>query len=171
MTINILRCKPEQLNLLREISMETYRDTFEESNSEALMQQYFDDALNAEKLTKEFHTIGSHFYFLYLDEQVAGFLKVNVESAQSDDVAKDSLEIERFYIRKPFLRKGLGKALMLFAFDIAKQLGKITLWLGVWEHNGSALAFYKALGFYKVGEHPFDMAGDIQTDWLLKKDL
>jgi ribosomal protein S18 acetylase RimI-like enzyme len=54
---------------------------------------------------------------------------------------------------------------------MAKQLGKATLWLGVWEHNEAALAFYSAQGFYKIGEHPFDMAGDIQTDWLLQKEL
>jgi len=171
MRINITRCKSEQLRLLRDISIETYRDTFAESNSEALMQQYFDNALNAEKLSQEFHTVGSHFYFIYLNEQVAGFLKINLESAQSDDVAQNSLEIERFYIRKQHLRKGLGKRLMQFAFDIAKQLDKATLWLGVWEHNDSALAFYGGLGFYKIGEHPFNMGGDIQTDWLLKKDL
>lgn len=171
MTINITPCQPEQLKLLRDISIETYRDTFEASNSEALMQQYFADRLSESKLSQELQTTDSYFYFLFQGEQVAGFLKVNNSEAHSDNVDKNSLEIERFYIRKQHLRKGLGTVLMRFAYDIAKQLGKSAVWLGVWENNLPALAFYKAQGFYQIGEHPFDMGGDIQTDLLLKKDL
>lgn len=171
MAINITRCKSDQLNVLRAISMETYRDTFEDSNSEALLQQYFQSALSAEKLSSELSVIGSYFYFINVDHTVAGFLKVNIGEAQSDDIDKNSLEIERFYIRKKYLRQGLGKVLMQFAYDLAGKLGKPSVWLGVWENNQRALAFYQSLGYYKIGEHPFDMGGDIQTDLLLKKDL
>lgn len=171
MAIKIIPCKPEQLNQLRNISIQTYRETFAESNSEALMQQYFSDALTAEKLLQEINTIGTRFYFIYLRDQLAGFLKLNVDDAQSDDVDKNALEIERIYICKQSLRNGLGKHLMIFACDIALQEGKSSIWLGVWEGNATALAFYQAQGFYKIGEHPFDMGGEIQTDFLLMKDL
>jgi len=171
MTINIIPCKAEQLKLLREISIETYRYTFEDSNSEELMVQYLHEALNLEKLSLEFKTIGSYFYFIYVDEEVAGFLKVNIDAAKSDDMDEDSLEVERFYIRQHYLRRGLGKVLMQFAYDVAHQFNKNSVWLGVWEGNQRALAFYKAQGFYQIGEHPFDMAGDIQNDLVLKKDL
>jgi ribosomal protein S18 acetylase RimI-like enzyme len=171
MAVKIIPCKNEQLNMLCDISIETYRDTFEDSNSEVLMQQYFSEALTPEKLLKELNIVGSHFYFIYLDDQIAGFLKVNEGEAQSDEVAENSLEVERFYIRKQYLRNGLGKKLMEFSYNLAKQSDKSSLWLGVWEGNLTALAFYKAQGFYQVGEHPFDMGGDIQTDLLLKKDL
>ena len=171
MTIKITPCKQDQLSLLRELSIQTYRDTFADSNSESLLQQYFDDALNSEKLLLELNTIDSFFYFIYLDDEVAGFLKVNTDQAQSDNVDKNGLEIERFYICKNYLRNGLGKHLMGFACELAKQLSKSSVWLGVWEGNTSALAFYKAQGFYQIGEHPFDMGGDIQTDLLFKKDI
>jgi len=171
MTIKISLCKIEQLNLLRDVSIETYRDTFEEHNCETLMQQYLSDALNPEKLLYEFQTEGSFFYFIYSGEEVAGILKLNTGDAQTDNVDKYGLEIERFYIRKNYLRQGLGKVLMQFAYDVAKKLNKHSVWLGVWEDNARALAFYKAQGFYQIGEHPFDMGGDIQTDLLLKKDL
>ncbi|PKF60804.1 GNAT family N-acetyltransferase [Psychromonas sp. psych-6C06] len=171
MTINIKRCTVSQLNLLREVSIETYRDTFAESNSEQFMQQYLSDALNEKKLSAELNNINSEFYFIHFEDQVAGFLKVNVGEGQTDDVEPNSLEVERFYIRQAFLRKGLGKVLMQFACELTKQHDKNSLWLGVWEGNYSALAFYKAQGFYQIGEHPFDMGGDIQTDLLFKKDL
>ncbi|WP_413700883.1 GNAT family N-acetyltransferase [Psychromonas sp. KJ10-10] len=41
----------------------------------------------------------------------------------------------------------------------ARQKNKSSLWLGVWEDNLVALAFYQAQGFYQVGSHPFNMGG------------
>ncbi|MCP4323601.1 MAG: GNAT family N-acetyltransferase [Psychromonas sp.] len=169
MTIKIVPCKPGQLNLLCDISRQTYRDTFADSNSEELMQQYFDDALSSGKLLQELKTVGSRFYFIYICSELAGFLKVNEGGAQSDNVLQNSLEIERFYICKNYLRNGLGKRLMTFACELAKQSNITSIWLGVWEGNASALAFYKSQGFSIFGEHPFDMGGEVQTDLLLRK--
>lgn len=171
MLTKIKICNKDQLDLLRAISIETYRDTFSDSNSEALMAQYFQDALNKEKLQAELNHPDSRFYFIYYAEKVAGFLKVNVMSAQTEIKDVNALEIERFYIRQPYLRKGLGKELMGFACDLALQKNKTFVWLGVWENNMPALHFYKQMGFYQIGAHPFNMAGDIQTDLLLQKDL
>ncbi|WP_372882564.1 GNAT family N-acetyltransferase [Psychromonas sp.] len=164
-------CSREQVDLLREIAIETYADTFSDSNSTTLMAQYFQDALNREKLLSELDNPYSCFYFIYFEKQVAGFLKVNVMTAQTDINDLNALEIERFYIRKAFLSRGLGKQLMDFAKQRAEQLSKEYLWLGVWENNHRALHFYKNMGFYQIGSHPFDMGGDIQTDLLFRKDL
>lgn len=171
MANNITLCRDEQINLLREISLETYRDTFIDSNSEALMQRYLNDALSLEKLQSEFNHAHSRFYFIHCGEDVAGFLKINEFGAQTDLDDCDALEIERFYIRKAFLRRGLGKQLMNFAVELGKQAGKEYLWLGGWESNFPALHFYKQMGFEQIGSHPFDMGGDIQTDLVLKKSL
>lgn len=171
MTNNIKFCTNEQLDLLREISIETYWDTFIDWNSEELMRKYLNEALTIQKLEGEFNNADSNFYFIYSAEQVAGFLKVNKVGAQTDLKDDKSLEIERFYIRKAFLRQGLGKALMDFACELAKQANKEYVWLGVWENNFPALHFYKSMGFKQIGAHPFDMGGDIQTDLILKKQL
>jgi len=43
------------------------------------------------------------------------------------------------------------------------------VWLGVWEKNINAIAFYKRLGFYEDGRHPFKMGDELQTDFIMKK--
>jgi len=171
MSNQIKPCTREQLGELQQIAIETYRDTFSDSNSEALMASYLNDALHIEKLTAEFNQPNSHFYFIYSDDQIAGFLKMNEFNAQTDITDDDAFEIERFYIRKAFLRKGLGNVLMEFACDLAKKAHKAYVWLGVWENNFNALHFYKHHQFFEIGQHPFDMAGDIQMDLVLKKIL
>ena len=67
--------------------------------------------------------------------------------------------------------KGVGKKLMQTCHEIAKQKGKKILWLGVWKQNQRAIDFYTAWGFEIFGEQEFILGDDVQTDWLMKKDL
>lgn len=168
---NIKICHLNQLAVLRELSIETYHDTFTDSNSDEVMQAYFDSALSMDKLHGEVINPASTFYFIYDQQEIAGYLKVNETTAQTDIFDEKALEIERIYIRNRFFRKGLGKQLLQFALHLAEQAEKQYIWLGVWEDNTAALHFYQNMGFYQIGEHPFDMGGDIQTDLILRKDL
>ena len=61
--------------------------------------------------------------------------------------------------------------LMRAAREAAQELGGRHLWLGVWERNPRAIAFYSKAGFTKVGHHDFLVGGDRQTDWVLLAPL
>lgn len=61
--------------------------------------------------------------------------------------------------------------LMQTCLAYARKKDVETVWLGVWEHNTRAIAFYEKNGFKKIGEHTFMLGEDAQTDWLMKKDL
>jgi ribosomal protein S18 acetylase RimI-like enzyme len=43
------------------------------------------------------------------------------------------------------------------------------VWLGVWEKNEAAIAFYKKMGFEEAGRHSFRMGDELQTDLVMKK--
>jgi ribosomal protein S18 acetylase RimI-like enzyme len=45
------------------------------------------------------------------------------------------------------------------------------LWLGVWEHNPRAIAFYEKQGFRKVGRHTFMVGSDVQYDDVMARPL
>jgi ribosomal protein S18 acetylase RimI-like enzyme len=92
-------------------------------------------------------------------------------TAQTDVHDPDALEIERLYMHRDFQGLGLGSALMQKALDVARARGKKYVWLGVWEGNNKARAFYHKHGFYPFGSHPFVMGDDRQTDLLMRKDL
>ena len=53
----------------------------------------------------------------------------------------------------------------------AVSAGATTLWLGVWEHNLRALAFYGKCGFVDVGEHVFLFGTESQTDRVMARSL
>ena len=126
---------------------------------------------NEEKLYRELSNPNSSFFFVYVDERVAGYLKLNEFAAQTDINDIDSLELERIYILKEFQGAGLGKDLLDYTISIAIEHGKKHIWLGVWEHNERAKRFYDKNGFYRIGAHSFVVGDDVQTDFVLRKDL
>ncbi len=75
---------------------------------------------------------------------------------------------QRLYILRQYKRNGLGTRFMNTAFDMARVQGKSVIWLGVWEHNDAAIAFYKRMGFVHFGSHDFVLGEDRQTDLLME---
>jgi diamine N-acetyltransferase len=171
MTINIKQCDVGDLRKLQEISYETFNETFEDQNSPENMNAYLERAFNLTQLEKELSTISSQFFFVYLHHEVAGYLKVNINDAQSEEMGNESLEIERIYVRSNFQKHGLGKYLLNKVVEIAMARNKKKIWLGVWEKNENAIAFYQKMGFVQTGAHSFYMGDEEQTDFIMTKTL
>ncbi|PLT32048.1 GNAT family N-acetyltransferase [Bacillus sp. V5-8f] len=169
MTIHIKKCTLEDSHKLQEISYETFNDTFKDQNSPENMNAYLERAFNLKQLEKELSNISSQFFFVYFNDEVAGYLKVNTNDAQSEEMGDESLEIERIYIKNKFQKHGLGKYLLNRAMVIAMERNKKKIWLGVWEKNKNAIAFYKKMGFVQTGAHSFYMGDEEQMDFIMTK--
>jgi ribosomal protein S18 acetylase RimI-like enzyme len=171
MTINLKKCTLEDLRLLQEISYETFNDTFKHQNSLVNMNAYLERAFNLKQLEKELFNISSQFLFVYFNNEVAGYLKVNTNDAQTEEMGDESLEIERIYIKNKFQKHGLGKYLLNKAMEIAIERNKKKIWLGVWEKNENAIAFYKKMGFVHTGSHSFYMGDEEQIDFIMTNTI
>ena len=169
MNIKIRPCSIDDLKKLQNIGFETYNETFSTMNSQETMDKYLQESFNKKKLLAELNNKNCKFYFLYAENELAGYLKVNDAQAQSDINDPKSIEVERIYIKRPYKGKGLGKKLVNFAFQLAIERGKNYVWLGVWEKNLNAISFYKKMGFYEAGHHSFRMGDEIQNDLIMKK--
>ena len=169
--LELIQCKVEDLAKLKAIGIETYKATFEAQNTSENMKAYLDTAYAESKLLEELQTVDSFFYFLQAGAQTVGYLKLNVNQAQTEEIAENSLEVERIYIRKAHCRKGYGRYLLQAAEEKARALEKSSVWLGVWEYNLNARAFYEKMGFKRVSQHAFFMGDDEQTDFILLKNI
>ncbi|WP_371364661.1 Spermidine/spermine N(1)-acetyltransferase [Sporomusa rhizae] len=167
----ILKCTLGELSALQKIAYKTYKETFACMNTEANMNAYLEEAFSLDKLRHELLNEASLFYFIYQDNKLAGYLKLNECKAQTDIYDHLSLEVERIYVLSEFQGKGLGRYLMDKAIAVAQERKKTYMWLGVWEKNKNALEFYKKNSFYEIGTHAFVMGDDVQKDYLLRKDL
>jgi len=169
LTIDIRKCTLEDLTLLQDISVGTFHETFKDQNSTESMKAYLDRAFNLNQLEKEMRNSSSEFYFVYYNGEIAGYLKVNTDDAQTEMVGHASLEIERIYVKGRYQKHGLGKLLLNKAMDIALARHKRNVWLGVWERNENAIAFYKKMGFVQTGSHSFYMGDEEQRDYIMTK--
>jgi GNAT superfamily N-acetyltransferase len=61
--------------------------------------------------------------------------------------ANHPAEVQRFYVAAPFQGRGLAQELMSACVEQANEWGCDALWLGVWELNPRAVAFYEKCGF------------------------
>lgn len=171
MTIDIKKCTLEDLQTLQEISYQTFNETFKDQNSPENMTVYLEKAFNLSQLDTELSNASSQFFFVYVNDEVAGYLKVNSDDAQSEEMGDDALEIERIYVKNDFKKQGLGKDLLNKAVEIAFETNKKKIWLGVWENNENAIAFYRKMGFVQSGVHSFYMGDEEQTDLIMIKTL
>lgn len=169
--INIRKIGIADLDMLQQISRDTFQETFADSNTQENMDRYLSENLTREKLASEIANPDSSFYFAELDTNVLGYLKINSGRAQSEKISDRSVEIERIYVCAAYHGKGLGKLLLDHAMSVALERHADQLWLGVWEHNLHAIAFYRKNGFEAFDQHVFMLGGDKQTDILMSRSI
>ncbi|MDY4762364.1 GNAT family N-acetyltransferase [Streptococcus thoraltensis] len=170
--IKIEPISPHQVDTLRQLAMDTYRETFGHDTTEEQLQAFFNKDYHPDVLKAELSSDESDHRFVYVDDELAGYLKVNWGSQQTEQELDNAFEIQRIYILKAFQGYGLGKTLFELALDMAKAADFEWVWLGVWEHNFKAQKFYAKYGFEKFAEHDFVVSENkVDTDWLLRKRL
>ncbi|QLG45325.1 GNAT family N-acetyltransferase [Costertonia aggregata] len=165
------KCAESDLDILIHISRTTFQNAFQNDNNPKDFKQYLEEAFAKEKLVSELSNPNSVFCFVYVDDVLSGYFKLNENSAQTDIKSKESLEIERIYVKQEFQGKGIGQNMLEKIKQIAFKKQKMFIWLGVWEKNKRAIDFYRRHGFFEFGTHPYFIGNDKQTDWLMRFDL
>lgn len=166
--MQIRKLNTTDLENLRKISIQTFKETFSDVNAEEDMQKYLVEKLSVEKLKSELENVNSEFYFAENNDEILGYLKLNFKDAQTEKVEENHFEIERIYILKAFLGQKIGQILFDKAIEIGRERNLEYAWLGVWEENHRAIKFYEKNGFKIFGKHKFVLGKDVQTDLLMK---
>ena len=161
----------KELDILRSLSIETFRETFSQHNTKENMDRYISESLSREKLLSEFNNPDSQFFLSLNGNEPSGYLKLNAGSAQTEFKDSPDIEIERIYVLKKHQGLGIGAQLLKHAVRVA-QAGRVSnIWLGVWELNVNAISFYEKYGFRSVSKHSFFVGADEQTDILMRSDV
>jgi len=171
MNVTFELCGLNDLERLIKISRITFSNAFKEDNNPIDFKAYLNQAFSKEALLKELKDVNSTFYFIFYQNNLAGYFKVNEFGAQSDIKDNNGFELERIYILESYQRRQIGLQVLNKVYALAKQKSKTYIWLGVWEKNQKAILWYKRNNFKKFGTHPFFIGADEQTDWLMQKEL
>nr|WP_255444030.1 GNAT family N-acetyltransferase [Robiginitalea sp. SC105] len=157
--------------MLRQVSIQTFTHAFESQNNPDDFSAYLKKAFSRQQLLQELRHPDTAFYFVRDGEDLVGYFKLNAHQAQTELQEAEGLEIERIYVLAGWQGRGVGARMLHWIRDTARTSGKAYLWLGVWEHNTRAMAFYRKQGFVTFGKHPYDIGTDRQWDWLMRLDL
>ena len=171
MNIQIRQASTLDLAALQAIGRKTFEEAFAANNSEENLAAYLEEGFSKQKLEAELQNENSRFYFALQEEEIIGYLKVNMGDAQSENQDPNALEIERIYVLQQYHGTQVGALLYEQALSIAQARKAPYIWLGVWEENPRAIRFYQKQGFVEFGEHIFQLGDDAQRDVLMKKSL
>lgn len=163
--------KQEEAEALTELAARTFYDAFAPTNTPENMQAYMSAAFTVEQLATELRDSLSTFLLAELNEQLVGYAKLVRSEVPECVPAVRAIELSRLYVDQHVLGAGIGPALLQACFDLARREAYPAMFLGVWEHNPRAQAFYRKWGFEKVGEHLFQLGDDPQTDWWMSRAL
>jgi ribosomal protein S18 acetylase RimI-like enzyme len=106
-----------------------------------------------------------------VDEQLTGYAQLHWRDAPACVEGPAPVELQRFYIDQEWHGRGLAAALMERVTAEAYDRGGRTIWLGVWERNERAKAYYRKTGFVDVGAQLFMVGTDAQTDRIMVRSL
>ena len=157
--------------LIADLSRQTFYETFAPVNTKENMDQFMNETFTKEALMNEAGAKGNIFLIAFDQKMPVGYVRMRESEnpvALGDDTA---IEIARIYAINSSIGTGVGKLMMLKCIEMAKELKKKMIWLGVWEKNQRAINFYTKWGFEKFGEQKFILGNEVQIDWLMKKKL
>lgn len=167
----IRRATVEDAALLTELAARTFYDAFAAMNKPENLQAYMAQAFSVPQLTAELGDPRASFLLAEVDGTLAGYAKLCAGDAPRCITGPQPIELVRLYVAQQYLGAGVGNDLMRACLDKARKLGYQTIYLGVWEHNARAQAFYFRWNFTVVGSHVFQMGDEPQIDWLMQRAL
>jgi ribosomal protein S18 acetylase RimI-like enzyme len=169
--IEIQMATHENAQLISELSAVTFFDTFQGTCTNEDIRGFIKDYFSIERVERELHDNDDYYFIAFLNGNAAGYMRMKEEASDVGIINKHKgIELKRIYVLKEFHSQKVGAELMAFALDFAAEKNYELIWLGVWEHNEKAKAFYKKWGFEDTGvTHPFPIGNTAQTDkWLFR---
>lgn len=156
--------------VLAELGEQTFRMAFADQNDPVDLATYLSNAFGPLQQAAELAEPGSTFLLAESGSMAVGYARLRMREAPAC-VSEDPLELARLYVLPGWQGQKVGSILMGECLAEARRRSCRTLWLGVWEHNPRAVAFYERWDFRVVGKHHFQLGRELQTDLLMERNL
>jgi ribosomal protein S18 acetylase RimI-like enzyme len=156
---------------LAELAARTFQETFADDNRPEDMALYLARAYGTSQQQRELLDADITTLLVEVDGDLAGYAQLRSGMVPECVTGKSPIELWRFYVARPWHGRGVAQTLMRRVELEASRRGGQTSWLGVWERNARAQAFYRKNGFVDAGSHVFMVGTDAQTDRILVRPL
>ena len=166
------RATPADAAALATFAATAFVDTFAVDNTPEDMAAYLAQAFGERQQHEELTDPTTIVLLAEREGEIAGYVLLHDGVTPAGPVRVEltnAIEIARLYAGKRWIGTGLGAALMQRCLDTAAARGRTWIWLGVWERNARAIAFYARWGFIDVGSQSFQLGADRQSDRIMAR--
>jgi diamine N-acetyltransferase len=167
--IRIRRAEEDDALALSLLAEATFRAAFAESTSPANMLLHCAAKYRQALQLAEIREPSRETWVAEVGNGLVAFVQLRLDAASPVALGERPVEVQRFYVDASQHGTGLAHHLMAHVLARAEEAGAAELWLGVWERNLRALAFYRKWGFDVVGEHIFKLGEDPQRDLIMRR--
>jgi ribosomal protein S18 acetylase RimI-like enzyme len=168
-SIALRRASPADAARLAAFAATAFSDTFASQNRPEDMASYLGKAFSEELQRAELTDPACTVFLAERDGEIVGYAMVREGAAPSCVPDASAIEIARLYAGQRWIGAGIGALLMQRCLVEATSRGKRTIWLGVWERNVRAIAFYQRWHFAIVGSQSFQLGTDRQNDRVMAR--
>ncbi len=152
MSINIRQWRQNDIEVVRNILWETWKESYSNFIPVDDLLEYFNENYTSKKLTEQYNDAKVSSFIAEYDDVVAGYEKTYYNEKEN------RLYVHQLYILSAYQNLGLGKKLMKLAAERAKSMGLDRIWVGVMIKNESAVGWYKKMGYEIVENTPFTIS-------------
>ena len=165
------RATAQDAKTLAMLAEKTFRDTYTRFNTPENMQAHCDTSFGEPIQRAEIEDPGRESWVVELDGQLVAFAQLILDRPCPSVTDASGIEILRFYVDANLHGTGLAYRLMDDLVARAAALGAGVLWLGVWDGNPRAIAFYQKCSFEHVADKTFTLGGEVQRDYVMCRAL
>jgi len=169
--VRIRRAEEHDALALSILAEETFRAAFADLNTAENMRLHCAATYSQALQLAEIRDSSRETWVAEVEGRLVAYVQLRFDAPSPMIPGERPIEIQRFYVNASHHGAGLAHQLMAEVRKRADAAGSAVLWLGVWERNAKALAFYRKWGFEVVGEHTFKVGEDPQRDLLMRRDL
>jgi GNAT superfamily N-acetyltransferase len=159
----------DDVDTLCRLGAATFRETYRTISDPREVDEYADEHFTPAKVAAWFSRPCARTLLAFVGESPVGYAHVRSAKVPACVSDRKAVELSRLYLLASAQGSGVGGALIEAALGAIAALGGRTVWLGAYDRNVKALAFYARRGFVQVGTHEFEFGGQVYADPVLTR--
>ena len=157
--------------ILANLGIKTFEQTYKDKVEANDMNFYLRNSFSKDKILKELKDKSFTILVASKNNKLVGYAKLLKSKIPQGSKQFKGVELVRLYVLKNYHGRKIGTKLLEECTKIAKKSKFKYIWLGVWEKNYNAIAFYKKSGFRIFSKCKFNFGTKIHNDLLMRKRL
>lgn len=155
------------LDELVALTAESFRETYSGGTDPEEVERHITMNFSPERIAAEISDPESSLLLGCLGTEAIGYAFLRKGTAPDCVAGTSPLELVRLYLLKDRIGAGFGSALMQACLDEQQRLQCEPIWLGMWDQNARARAFYEKWGFREAGRYEFLFGGTSYQDLVM----